>query len=90
MATLLSVGIKQQDGSYKNYTIGVNDDTNEYGKNVSIWEEQTKEQREAKDKKNFCGNGRVIWTNGTVTKAEFKEQTTNSKAIETASDDLPF
>jgi len=88
MSTLLSVGIKQKDGSYKNYTIGINDETNDWGKNVSVWEEQTKEQRDAKEQKNFCGNGKVVWTDGKVVLAEKKPQP--SEAVQPDNDGLPF
>lgn len=87
MSTLLSVGIKQQDGSYKNYTISINDETNQWGKNVAVWDEQTKEEREAKKDKNFCGNGRVVWTDGNVVKAEFTEL---PKEMNEKESDLPF
>ena len=88
MSTLLNVGIKQKDGSYKNYTIGINDETNDWGKNVSVWEEQTKEQREAKEQKNYCGNGKVVWTDGSIVVAEKKPSP--SEAVKDENDGLPF
>ena len=100
MGSLLNIGIKQADGTYKNYTVSINDNTNEWGKNVSVWEQQTKEEREAKAQKNYCGNGSVFWTDGTVKKAEYIEKTTTAKAeyvektttakAEPETDDLPF
>lgn len=70
MSTLLNIGIKQQDGSYKNYTLSLNDETNGYGQNVSVWETQTKEQQAAKEQRNFVGNGKVVWTDGNVKVAD--------------------
>ena len=70
MSTLLNIGIKQQDGSYKNYTLSLNDETNGYGQNVSVWESQTKEQQAAKEQRNFVGNGKVVWTDGNVKVAD--------------------
>jgi hypothetical protein len=70
MSTLLNIGIKQQDGSYKNYTLSLNDETNGYGQNVSVWESQTKEQQSAKEQRNFVGNGKVVWTDGNVKVAD--------------------
>ena len=92
MGLLASFSIKQQDGSYKNYTIAVDDKTNEYGKNVSVYEEQTKEQREAKEKKKFLGSGKVFWTSGTVVVAEKKDAIKKeSVAIgDDSSSQLPF
>lgn len=46
---------------YVNITIMVNDQPNEWGKDVSISLEQSKEQREAKEKKVFVGNGKTIF-----------------------------
>jgi hypothetical protein len=91
MSTLLSIGIKDSNGQWKNYTVSINDETNDYGKNVAIWEEQTKEQREAKEQKNFCGNGKVVWTDGKVVKAEQKPQPIEGISKEEKDDDgLPF
>jgi hypothetical protein len=75
MATLITLSIKQADGKFKNYTISVYDQTDQYGNNVAMWEEQTKEEREAKAKKNYLGNGKVVWTNGIVEVAPKKERT---------------
>lgn len=70
MSTLLNIGIKQNDGSYKNYTVSLNDETNGYGQNVSVWESQSKEQQAAKEQRNFVGNGKVVWTDGTIKVAD--------------------
>ena len=88
MAALLSIGFKQPDGSYKNYTIAINDETNKFGQNVSMYKEQTKEQREAKEPKEYIGNGKVFWTDGKIVKAEKP-----AEAVSTTTDDkgdLPF
>ena len=77
MSALLNIGIKQQDGSYKNYTLSLNDETNGYGQNVSVWESQTKEQQAAKEQRNFVGNGKVVWTDGNVKVAD--KVTTNTE-----------
>lgn len=81
MASLLSISIKGKDGKYTNYTIAINDETNQYGQNCSMYKEQTKEQRDAKEKKEYIGNGKVFWTDGKITVAEKKE-----KAATTTSD----
>ena len=51
MSALGTISIKTKDGVWKNYTLSINDDTNEYGQNLKMYEEQTKEQRESKAKK---------------------------------------
>ena len=70
MSALGTISIKQNDGTYKKYTVGINDTTNQYGNNIEVYEEQTKEEREAKTQKKYLANGRIFWTNGTVKVAE--------------------
>lgn len=77
---------KLRDGKYLDIVTNVEDTTNEYGQNVSTYEQQTKEQREAKAKRHYIGNGKVVWTDGKIVKAE--KQDTESKPTPTA--DLPF
>jgi hypothetical protein len=80
---------------YYNFTIAVNDETNDYGQNVSAFDYQTKEEREAKKPKTYIGNGKVVWTDGQCTKAEWvenhpaagKETQSPKKEVES---DLPF
>jgi len=66
MGALLSIGIKGKDGKYKNYTVSISDTPDKYGQNVSMFEEQTAEQRAAKEPKNYIGNGKVFWTDGKI------------------------
>mgnify|MGYP000861206418 FL=1 len=55
--------VKGKDGSqYYDVTISVNDTKNDYGQDVSIYDKQSKEQMQAKEKKNFLGNGKVFWS----------------------------
>ena len=79
---LLSLSMKQADGSYKNYTLAINPDTDKWGNNVTMWEQQTKDQQAAKEKKKYTGNGRVVWINSeskisVATKVEKKPKTIN-------------
>ena len=46
---------------YLNITIAVGD-TDNYGNQVSAWHQQTKEQREAKEKRTYVGNGKILST----------------------------
>ena len=78
--------IKGKIGTYYDFTISVNDETGEYGDNCSMFDSQTKEEREAKTPKNYVGNAKVIWTDGTITTAERQEEVETE--AETA--DLPF
>ena len=73
MATILSASlnvakidqtklIDGRTGKFLNVTITINDEVDKYGNNASIFESQSKEEREAKTPKNYLGNGKVIWT----------------------------
>lgn len=103
MAGLISVSINVADlpkekfvqgkkGTYYNFTISVNDDTNQFGQNVSLFDSQTKEEREAKKSKNYIGNGKVVWTDGQMTVAERQEEAQEAAPAPAAADsgDLPF
>lgn len=89
MSSLISVSIDltkidkskiiegKKGGKYLNVTISVNDEPDKYGNNVSLWNGQTKEEREAKKDRLFLGNGKVIWSS-------------DKPQDETPSDDVPF
>ena len=63
LETLLSVLKKKGEKGIK-ITISLNDETNDYGQNISSYVSQTKEQREAKVKKFYVGNGSTFWSKG--------------------------
>jgi hypothetical protein len=73
---------------YYNLTIAVNDETR-YGNNVSAFDSQTKEEREAKKPKSYLGNGKVVWTDGNVVVAE-REEVVQQQTQQEVSVDLPF
>ena len=80
--------VQGKDGAvFYNFTVAVNDESNQWGQNVSLTDSQTKEEREAKKPKSYLGNGNVIWTNGTIQLAEKKEGVATKEVV---SDDLPF
>ena len=66
MSSLIKIGIKDRNGKYKNYMISVSDELDQYGNNVAMYVEQSKEEREAKVKRTYVGNGRVVWTDGKI------------------------
>ena len=82
MGALISLSIKNQEGKWVNYTVSVNDETDQYGNNVSMYVEQSKEERDAKAKRTYIGNGKVFWSNGVIqnakTKQEMEQQQQNS------------
>ena len=80
--------IKGKDGAvYYNLTISVGDETR-YGNNVAFTDSQTKDERDAKVAKTYLGNGKVVWTDGTVKLAEKEEQV--AVPVDEQSGDLPF
>jgi len=74
---------------YYNATVSVNDDTNQWGQNVAVTDSQTKEEREAKAPKTYIGNGKVVWTDGNIERAEQQEPQV-SDPVQSESNDLPF
>lgn len=70
-------------GRYAELTVMINDETSEYGNNVSVSMNQTKEERDNKDPKTYVGNGKVLWNDGKITNVE-KEQP------QEANDGMPF
>ena len=74
---------KGKKGEYLELTIMVNDETSEYGNNVSVSVGQSKEERDNKEPKLYLGNGKVVWTDDTIRTAKV----VNNSEIES---DLPF
>lgn len=72
MSKLLSISIdvtkldksrfyKGKKGIYCSLDVWINDEQDEYGNDASVNESQTKEEREAKAKKNYVGNGKKLF-----------------------------
>jgi|TARA_R100000081_G_C4785669_1_gene154359 hypothetical protein len=76
-----------KDGKILQITTVV-DDTTKYGNNVGTYESMSKDEKDAGKKRNYVGNGKVVWTDGSITVAE-KENSTK-KAATPATEDLPF
>ena len=77
-----------KDGAvYYNCTLGINDEANQWGQNVSLTDSQTKEEREAKKAKNYLGNGNVVWTDGNIVAVKKEAATQKTEEVEV---DLPF
>ena len=100
MSSLINVSINLQDlpkekfvqgkkGVYYNFTISVNDETNQFGNNVVMYDSQTKEERDAKKDKVYIGDGKVVWTNGSSVTAK-REEGEAQETVAATSNDLPF
>ena len=69
-------------GTYLKLTIAEKDEPDQFGNNLSAWEEQTEEERKNKTQRNFLGNGKTIWTEKPANEA--------NEASDNNPDDLPF
>ena len=71
---------------YYNFDITVNDEPNQYGQDVALSDKQTKEERQAKAKKTFIGNGKTVWKNDNT--GRVVDYTNHATPV--SQDDLPF
>ena len=85
--------IEGKKGKYLPITITINDEPDQFGNQGPIVVAQTKEERDAKDKKTYLGNVQVVWTNGDNVAAAPRDdqpmQAAPAAGIRDA-DDLPF
>ena len=58
--------------AYYNIDILIKDEKNQYGNDCAIIQSQSKEQREAKEKKVFIGNGKSVWDDNASSQSENK------------------
>jgi hypothetical protein len=79
--------VKGKKGTYANITISVNDEEDQFGNDVSVWESQSKEERDAKENRNFLGNGKTIWSSE---ESAPKKPSGKKVAVEEEDDLLPF
>ena len=80
-------------------TVAINDETNQYGQNLSSYVSQSKEDREAQKPRFYVGNGKCFWTDGKITVAEKQDaagaapKANSSQQMppsQDEEDDLPF
>lgn len=86
--------VKGEKDSYVPLTISVNDESR-YGQNVSVFVQQSKEERDAKADKHYVANGSVIWTDGNISVAKKEGESNDALPQAPANDggdldDLPF
>jgi hypothetical protein len=82
--------IPGKKGKYINVTIAVNDDPDQFDQHCAITVQQTKEERAAKEKKVYLGNGKVVWSNGVFPDKPVYQAKTPIAPEAKGSDDLPF
>lgn len=84
-------GLKKKGENGISITLSTNDESNQWGQNVSAYVSQSKEDREAGKSKFYIGNGRVFWENGTIKKAvKPEDQVQEAEVVEEIDDDIPF
>lgn len=76
-----------------NITVAIEDEANQFGKNVSAFVSQTKEEKDSKKKRFYVGSGNTFWTNGTIKQVMYSKETgasgTYAQVVED-DDDIPF
>ena len=84
--------IPGKKGKYLPITITINDESDQFGNQGPIVVAQTKEERDAKEKKTYLGNVQVVWTNGNNVAAAPRDDQPNTQAPQPAAveEDLPF
>jgi hypothetical protein len=60
LETLLELAKKNGKGI--STTTSINEKVDNYGNNVSSWVSQTKDERESKASRTYCGNGKVVFS----------------------------
>jgi hypothetical protein len=84
--------VKGDKGTYLNITVSINDEADQYGNVLTITESHTKEEREAKAKKNYLANGKLVWSSdgGTAPKPEASKPAPAQAPVIEEGDDLAF
>ena len=83
--------ITGKKGKYLPIVITLNDDAAQFGNQGPVIVEQTKDERDAKAKKTYLGNVKVVWTNGNNVDAAPRDHSSPAPAQANVSDnDLPF
>ena len=83
-------------GKYLDLTISIKDEANEYGQDVSIAVNRSKEEREAGEQVCYLGNGKTVWNDGEKASPSYeKPQYDNNASSEDSEplitqDDIPF
>lgn len=84
-------GLKKKGENGISITLSTNDESNQWGQNVSAYVSQSKEDREAKKDRFYVGNGRVFWNDGKITNAvKPEDQVQEAEVVEEDDDDIPF
>jgi hypothetical protein len=77
---------------YLNTNIEVKDEEDQYGNDVTCFVSQSKEERDAKEKRIYLANGRVVWSGESKPKTEQSkpQERFDAPTVRDEDDDLPF
>ncbi len=80
---------------YYNLNLSINENSDNYGNNISVMEPQTEEERKAGKPKTYYGNGKVFWTDGKIAVAKKNEiqkqhEANQNNTAAAGMDDLPL
>lgn len=83
--------VEKNGKKWLSLSIVVNDEPDQYGNTVQISENQSQEERSEKAKKNYLGNGKVVWAGASKTSTPAPAPKQETKQNEPwSNDDLPF
>ena len=74
---------------YCDITISIRDETR-FKNNIFCYVPQTKEERDAKKKKEALGNGQIFWTDGSIKVVDREENKDTSNDNNKKDEGLPF
>lgn len=77
---------KGKKGTYLEVSAMISEDEHQYDTPCAIWEKLTQEERENDKKRNYIGNGKVVW----VDEAEQEPKPKKSEPAKIQDLDLPF
>ena len=78
-----------REGKFLQVTTVVNDET-KYGNNVGTYESLSKEEKDSGKKRNYIGNGKVVWTDGAISVADKEAAVSSANGTPAKDEDLPF
>lgn len=82
------ITLGKNGAKYYNISIILNDEKDSYGNDCAITEGQTKEERAAKVKAKYIGNGKVVYDS--VRGSQPQQTAPAAGSFNVQSDDLPF
>lgn len=79
-------------GKYASFDVWINDEPDQFGKDCSVNIAQSKEEREAKERKVYCGNGSKRFGFDSPPPRQDAHNTAKANAFQPQndSDDIPF